>query len=1731
MFAPLFCPGLRPVLLAVTLSLLSIAVSAERGENGSVSASRASAEARMAEKKIGDSLGPSLSSSQLVPVIVVLSDQPAFQIADDVQAAYDARLRANEEEIKAIHRVYTNDRRPANALDAARMAREQAAAMTVRDRQRITEINQRSQAIKQDMRREIERRTKLAVERDQETLRGSIASLGGSLTYAYEIGNMLSARVPGNAIQALANHPLVLMVEEDRRMPAHLNVSAPAIRAETFWNAGETGGVWWNATCDTGVDTSHPALSGKTWWQGVFHSTAAGDSSYNDNSSSTDDLQGHGTHVAGIANSQNATNRGISHGSTRSTNLKAGWRSNDGGGWMYWSDSMASVHWGFSNATMDVINLSFGGEMTVDDSGFIRFWDAVVDARSTTATISAGNSGAGTNKLGEPSLSWNALCVANVDDRGTVDRADDIITASSSRGPTPGGRKKPDVSAPGRLIMAPAHNWEGANADYVEKTGTSMAAPHVAGAATLLHDVGISDPRAVKAVLINTADFIQGQTTWNATYGWGYINLDNAYLRRTNWFLHDVTPRNTPGWYKLYKVPSPVVGDKATMVWNRHVNYNNASDPTIYYNLNDLNLRFYRESNNAWVAESLSDMDNVEQIVSTTTAPLVIRAYSWSTGFSHPGSTERYALAVPPGTVAATGPVLSANAAAASYSPPLNAKFLVRVRASNSAGDLAAHNCTLTVALPAGVTLISGSLSNSLGTIDAGSSSGYLDLWLKATTSGTKTVNLSVSSNSYGIDDWSGSGSFTVNPGAADTTAPYTAMRIGGPTYQTSGTDKLANGGFESDLAGWATSGTVGIETDSAYAGSKYLRLGPGTGEAYQTVTISAASSRAILSFWYKSSASLFVSCACQIQDSSGNILVTPFSTTSSQSTWTRAVMDVSRFRGQTVRVSFRSYSSLGFNSTLLVDAVGLKENEIVWVDSTSALTLIARDDNSGLDYTQYALNGGAWTTYSAPFTLAGQDPGYNYLYYRSIDNGANFESSVTAALWLDDEPPLSVLSIGSPRVVVGGTARATNGGFESGLTGWNTSGSVSLVSSPVRSGLWAARIGLSGAGSVYQDVPIPSSANRAFASVWFRFSSGVGASYPSVSIKDPVTGLSCWALAYAGTITDWTQLVWDVTRFKGSTVRLEFAVSAPSGTTPAVMYVDDVQVWQDANAYVRPTSVMAINSAERVGVEAYQYNLDSAGYVEGTTFQLTGTGLHTIAYRALDRLGHLETGIQTQINTDDTGPTGTVTINGGAAQTASRNVILSLSAADPVGVTEMRIQSDSGTWGSWQAYQTTLNYTMVITTSGTRTIGVQYRDTLGNTSPTYTDTIEYVQPVLKDIPGVKMVPNDSAVVVTRKVVTAVFPAQGYFYISEPDRVAGVRVRSTAASPAIGTSVEVMGFTRIVFAEREIVADEIIELGAATAIKPLAMANARLGGSAFHYQPGISGSSGLNNIGQLVITWGRVTKVIGSNYYIDDGSSVKDSYPTLGILVRGGDVGLTPPRVGQYLEVTAISGASTLSGIPIRVLRPRYAADVRLRHFEAAFVYGSNANDAMQFKNLLDSQGARTDIVKYSAIGTTDWSKYHVILIGNDTGGWAEPAIVSTILGANTPVVGIGEGGARFMDAVTTPNLFIGWGQSAIALVADGAVFGGDIYSTPHNLSVTTGDVLGVFGSSVYTVMLYDPNGTSQRMLRLPSSSGYFPVAGEAGRFYQWGYSASPLSMTQVGKNLFTNLVFEAVRP
>lgn len=160
--------------------------------------------------------------------------------------------------------------------------------------------------------------------------------------------------------------------------------------------------------------------------------------------------------------------------------------------------------------------------------------------------FSAGNSGPGALSLTRPKVSKNTIVVANSENIRTeftgtgADNMDDL-RSSSSRGLAADGRIKPDITAPGTVIAGSRAGTCGSvtscfDANHAWSTGTSHAAPQVAGAAALftnywrgIHMGATPPPSLIKAAIINSAQEMNGFETGaaipNGNEGWGRMNM------------------------------------------------------------------------------------------------------------------------------------------------------------------------------------------------------------------------------------------------------------------------------------------------------------------------------------------------------------------------------------------------------------------------------------------------------------------------------------------------------------------------------------------------------------------------------------------------------------------------------------------------------------------------------------------------------------------------------------------------------------------------------------------------------------------------------------------------------------------------------------------------------------------------------------------------------------------------------------------------------------------------------------------------------------------------------------------------------------------------------------------------------------------------------------------------------------------------------------------------------
>ncbi|MDB1087031.1 S8 family serine peptidase [Streptomyces sp. ACA25] len=319
--------------------------------------------------------------------------------------------------------------------------------------------------------------------------------------------------------QTLVTTPGIAGVSLDAVHQASLDGSAGQIGAPDAWEAGFDGTGVTVAVLDTGIDDTHQDLAGQVVAAENFT-----------DSPDTHDRQGHGTHVASTAAGTGALSggkyRGVAPGAQL---LNAKVLDDEGSG--FESGIIEGMEWAVEQGAQ-VINMSLGGSTGSAIEPMEEAVNRLSEESGALFVIAAGNSGPGAGSLGTPGTADAALTL------GAVSRSD-VLAGFSSVGPrTRDGALKPDATAPGVGIAAAAaegsvigENGEAVADGYVAISGTSMAAPHAAGAAALLaqqHPDWSGD--RIKAALLASARGADGHTAYQQ--GSGRIDLTRA-VRQT----------------------------------------------------------------------------------------------------------------------------------------------------------------------------------------------------------------------------------------------------------------------------------------------------------------------------------------------------------------------------------------------------------------------------------------------------------------------------------------------------------------------------------------------------------------------------------------------------------------------------------------------------------------------------------------------------------------------------------------------------------------------------------------------------------------------------------------------------------------------------------------------------------------------------------------------------------------------------------------------------------------------------------------------------------------------------------------------------------------------------------------------------------------------------------------------------------------------------------------------
>ncbi|NGY59789.1 S8 family peptidase [Lentzea sp. NEAU-D13] len=257
----------------------------------------------------------------------------------------------------------------------------------------------------------------------------------------------------------------------DRPIRITLDQTTKQVGAPAAWAQGLNGTGVTVAVVDTGIDPNHPDVAGKI--------TAA--ENFSDEPDVVD-RHGHGTHVASTIAGTGAGSAGKYKGVAPEAKLVIA-KVFNGAGEADTSQVMAGIDWA-ARSGAKIVNLSLGGDVTDGSDDLSAQVDRLSAETGVLFVVAAGNNGPAGRSITSPGAAAAALTV------GAVDRQNKLAQFSST-GPRIGdAHVKPEINAPGVGVVAAraADTSMGAPVSdlYTASSGTSMATPHVAGAAALL---------------------------------------------------------------------------------------------------------------------------------------------------------------------------------------------------------------------------------------------------------------------------------------------------------------------------------------------------------------------------------------------------------------------------------------------------------------------------------------------------------------------------------------------------------------------------------------------------------------------------------------------------------------------------------------------------------------------------------------------------------------------------------------------------------------------------------------------------------------------------------------------------------------------------------------------------------------------------------------------------------------------------------------------------------------------------------------------------------------------------------------------------------------------------------------------------------------------------------------------------------------------------------------------
>jgi len=289
------------------------------------------------------------------------------------------------------------------------------------------------------------------------------------------------ATLPKEEIIALQERDDVVLIWRSIKYELQINTAVPTIHANEVWSEGFDGtGVKIAIVEPDGVDFSNPHLHGYM-------------------RPGQTDVGSHATQCAGVAASDNPTFRGVAYGATiLSANADSLWD----------YDLIDAAEWAIAEGA-EVLSCSVGRDTGLKMDRLDRFFDKVVYENRRSVIIPSGNS---YGNVESPGLGWNVITVGGIDDGNNADWSDDDIDPQSGYiDPPKTDRNKPEVCAVSMPIRSTeTEDYFNENGTWITEppwlyTGTSYAAPAVAGEIALLKQWFVAPPEVFKAAVMASA--------------------------------------------------------------------------------------------------------------------------------------------------------------------------------------------------------------------------------------------------------------------------------------------------------------------------------------------------------------------------------------------------------------------------------------------------------------------------------------------------------------------------------------------------------------------------------------------------------------------------------------------------------------------------------------------------------------------------------------------------------------------------------------------------------------------------------------------------------------------------------------------------------------------------------------------------------------------------------------------------------------------------------------------------------------------------------------------------------------------------------------------------------------------------------------------------------------------------------------------------------------------------